>query len=416
MFRGWLALAGVELTNTSRLVAHARPGIPQSMEEALSQCVCRADYVSYDDSWPGLAAFLGDDPYTIANAPWYDPTIPQSSELLGFWVTSISGWGVTPVSRTVEDAIGPGGVAGPHRDAARQLTFEFTIVACTNAGAIYGLEWLACRLRPAKAWAGTTLDYLAAHPENSAAVPASLRRVMNRVVLTGEPQISQSRGTRGEQHRQGNLFGGEFTLGVLDPYTYGPVTSVVVDWDSEATEPLTWAHAPDCDDPGSCDEIPVLTSVECVPAMVDVAPVQPPVCAGCTPVCAVETRVVQIPAATGVLCVDQAVTLVVTAGAVPVSVNFWFRPCGAEELCDRTGFLSIGGLDADATVVADSVAGRAYAVVDDRRIDQRGIVSTPSGAPWTATVLDVGQCWELVAQHAPGLDFQVQLMVRGRSA
>ncbi|WP_280413472.1 sugar transferase [Nocardia asiatica] len=416
MFRGWLALAGVELTNTSRLVAHARPGIPQTMEEAVGQCVCRADYVSYDDSWPGLQAFLGDDPYVIADAPWYDPAIPQSAELLGFWVTKIDGWGPTPVSRQVDDAIGPGGVAGPHRDQYRTLNIEFSIVACTNAGAVYGLEWLACRLRPAKAWGGTTLEFLAAHPENSAAVPASLRRVMNRVTVTQAPEVTQSRGTRGEQNRQGNLFAGNFSLAVLDPYVYGPVTSATVVWDSTVTEQITWAHAPDCANPNSCDEIPILASVECVPATVDVRPVQPPVCAGCTPLCAVETSVYEIPTASGVLCVDQAVTVIVTAGDDPVSVNFWFRPCGETALCDRTGFLSVAGLPAGATVVADSVQGRPYSIVDGTQIQQRGIVSTPSGAPWTAVVLDVGQCWELVAQHEPGLDFTVQVQVRGRSA
>jgi hypothetical protein len=418
VFRGYLAVGGAELTNTSRLVAHAQPGIPESMEEALAQamCVCRADYVQYDDSWPGLRAFNSDDVYVIPNAPWYDPNIPQSAELLGFWVTAVEGWGPTPVDRQIADALCAGGVAGPHRDAARTLTVEVAIVACTNAGAAYGLEWLACRLRPAKAWAGTTLEFLAAHPENSSASPALLRRTMNRVVLAKEPRVTSSRNTRGEDNRQGALFQAEFTLGVMDPYTYGPVTAETIVWDSTTVEQITWTHAPDCEEPESCAEMPVLASVECVPNIIDTRPVQPPVCSGCIPVCEVTTRVSTIPTAAGVLCVDQAVTITVTAGAAPVSVNFWFRPCGVTAMCDRTGFLSIAGLPAGGTIVADSVTGRAYGIVDSRQVQQRNIVSTPSGAPWTSTVLDAGQCWELVAEHAPGADFTVEVQVRGRSA
>lgn len=99
-----------------------------------------------------------------------------------------------------------------------------------------------------------------------------------------------------------------------------------------------------------------------------------------------------------------------------MSANFWIRPCGNTALCDRTGFLSIAGLPAGGTVVADSVARRPYGVVDGRQVRQVGIVGTPTGAPWTPTILEAGGCWELVAQHEPGLDFTVQASIRGRQA
>lgn len=418
MFRGWLQLAGAELTNTSRLVAHARPGVPSSMEEAIAQCRCAGprDYVRYDDSWPDLAAFLGDDPYLLTNAPWYDPTIPQSAEFLGIWVTKTDGFGPAPVDRNIADAICAGGVTGPHRDKARGLTFEAILVGCTNAGVTYGLEWLACQLRAATALSGVTLEYLAAHPEDSAADPATLRRIMSRVVLTRELRTNTSFGTRGVQNRQGAVQTVDWEMGVLDPYVYGPVVSQTVSWNSSVTEQIQWAHPPDCEDPGSCTDIPVLASATCVPNVVDVSPVQPPVCAGCIPVCQMQTRVATVPTATGVMCRDQTVTLTVTAGAEPVSVNFWFRPCGSTALCDRTGFVSLAGLPAGGTVVADSVVGRPYGLVGGQQVRQVGIVHTPSGAPWTPTVLDAGSCWELVAQHEPGIDFTVQIQVRGRQA
>ncbi|MCM6777940.1 sugar transferase [Nocardia sp. CDC159] len=418
MFRGYLALAGAELTNTSRLVAHARPGVPQSMEEALAQCRCAGvrDYVRYDDSWPGLAAFLGDDPYVLDNAPWYDPDIPQSSEFLGIWVVKVDGFGQAPVERTVSDAICAGGVTGPHRDKARALTIEAVLVGCTHAGVTYGAEWLACRLRDAAGLSGTTLEYLAAHPEDSAADPASLRRTLSRVVLTREIRITQMFGTRRSEHRQGAVAAVDWEMGALDPYTYGPATNQTITWASSVVEQIEWAHPPNCEAPESCSEIPLLASATCIPATVDITPVQPPVCAGCVPLCQVQTRVAALPAAAGVICRDQVVSYTVTAGAEPVSVNFWVRPCGSTALCDRTGFLSLAGLPAGATVVADSVSGRAYGLVSGQQVRQVGIVHTPSGAPWTSTVLDAGGCWELVAQHEPGIDFTVQVSVRGRQA
>ncbi|OXR39789.1 hypothetical protein B7C42_08141 [Nocardia cerradoensis] len=419
MFRGYMALAGAELTNTSRLVAHARPGVPQSMEEALAQCRCTVPrgYINYDDSWPGLAVFLGDEqPYTLTSAPWYDPTIPQSEEFLGVWVTATDGFGPAPVDRQISDAICAGGVTGAHRDKARSLTIQAILIGCTNAGVQYGMEWLGCRLRDATSLAGTTLEYLAAHPEDSAADPALLRRVMSRVVYTREIRETKSFGTRGRQHRQGAVKAIDWEMGVLDPYVYGPATSRTVVWGSSVTESIEWAHPPDCEDPGSCEEIPVLASAVCVPAVVDVAAVQPPVCAGCIPVCEVQTRVAQVPAAEGVMCRDETVTLTVTAGADLVSVNFWFRPCGSDAACDRTGFLSLAGMPAGSTIVADSVLGRPYGLVNGRQVRQEGIVHTPTGAPWTPVVLDAGQCWELVAQHEPGIDFTVQISVRGRQS
>lgn len=418
MFRGYLALAGAELTNTSRLVAHTVPDVPQSMEEALLQqrMAIPSGLVSYDDSWPDLPTFLQDEPYVLTSAPWYDPFVPQSAEFLGVWVTKTDGFGPAPVDRAIADAIGDGGVTGPHRNKARGLTFEAILIGVSNAGVQYGMEWLSCRLRSATSLAGTTLDFLSAHPEDSTADPETLRRTMSRVVYTRELRENKSFGTRGKPNRQGAIRTVDWEMGVLDPYVYGPATTRTVTWTTSVMESIEWAHPPDCENPASCSEIPVLASAVCVPATVDVSPVQPPVCAGCIPVCSVQTRMVVIPAAEGVMCRDQAVTLTVTAGADIASVNFWFRPCGSTETCDRTGFLSLAGLPAGGTVVADSVLGRPYGLVGDRQVDQVGIVHTPSGAPWTPTILDSSQCWELVAQHEPGIDFTVQISVRGRQS
>lgn len=419
MLRGWMELGGNELINSSRLMAHTSLTPTNDLVLAGAACasVCHVDFIRYDDSWPGLQAFLGDSTYTITNAPWYNASIPQSAEFLGVWVMKVDGDGPVPVDRTVNGAICSGGIATPNRDAHRVVTTEALLVGCTNAGVEYGLEWLSCQLNAAKSYSGTTLDYLMAHPENSAAVPGTLLRTMNRVILTREPRVSARYNSSSEQHRQARLMTVDWELSVLDPYVYGPPTTETVVWDSIATEGITWAHPPNCQDPLSCETIPVLASVQCIPNVVVVEPAPPPVCAGCTPVCSVETRTFELPNATGVFCTDQVYSITVTADpGNDVSLNLWLRPCGETGLCDRSDFLSLAGLPAGANVVADSVLGRPYSVVSGEQIEQQGIVYTPSGAPWSPAVVDASQCWELVAQHEPGLDYTVSVTVRGRAA
>ena len=419
MFRGSLSLGGAELVNVSRLMAHANPVPSNDLVLAGGQCtnMCRVDFIRYDDSWPGLPAYLGDGPYDITTAPWYDVDIPQSAEFLGVWVMKIDGDGPAPIDRQINDAICPGGIASPNRDTWRTLSFEALLIGCTNPGVEYGREWLACQMRAAKELNGTTLDYLSAHPENSAAVVADLARTMNRVVLTKAVQVESRFNTSTVQNRQGNKLTVTWEMAVLDPYTYGPATTGTVVWDTNVTESITWAHAPDCDDPASCDDIPVLASVECIPNVVDVTPATPPVCAGCVPVCSVQTRTYQLPNAGGVYCRDQIYSFTITAGAGnDVSANFWLRPCGMTDLCDRSNFLSLSGLPAGTTVMTDSIAGKTYGIVGGEQVPQLAIVYTPSGAPWSSAIVDASECWELVAQHAPGLNFTVEYEVRGRSA
>lgn len=418
MFRGWMSLGGAEIANTSRLLAHASPAaLTDATVFSSNPCWngCHLD-VAYDDSWPGLQSYLGDSTYALTNAPWYDAAIPQSTEFLGIWVLKVDGDGPTPVDRSVNDAICAGGVAGPSRAKARVITVQALLIGCTNPGVMYGLEWLACRLRAATLLEGTTLDFLLAHPENSAASAASLRRTMNRVVLTQEPRINDTYNNFSAANRQGRMMTVSFELTVLDPYTYTPAVTQTVTWDTSVTESITWAHPPSCQDPSSCDEIPILASVTCVPNVVDTRPAQPPTCSGCTPVCSVQTRTKVLPEATGAFCVDEAYSFTITAGASAVSANFWLRPCGVTTLCERTAFLSLSGLPAGATVVADSVAGRAYGIIGGQQVRQLGIVYTPSGAPWTPAIVDASECWELVAQHEPGLSYTVQASVRGRAA
>lgn len=414
-YRGWFLLDGVELANTSRLVAHMTPTAPIADDEITSIMQCSCDIrVPYDDSWTGLSSEVGDDPYIMTNAPWYNPAFPQSAEFAGVWVLEVSGFDAVPVQRDIGDAICSGGVAAPARDGARTVTFSALIVACTNAGAEYGKDWLTCVLRGANVRGGVDLEFYKAHPEDTSATAASLRRALYGTVLTVSPSVTENMGrANGAPHRQASIYRVEWEMVCTNPYMYGSSTATAVIWDSVEEEDIEWAHAPDCVDSSSC-ELPTIYNAECVPPMVEITAATIPTCGGCLPICAIERRVWEMPAVLGP-CDDTVITVRVTNdGADPLNVSFYWQPCGATDACDRVAPLQVSGLETDYTVVADSVTGRPYVAVDNVPHRQVGIVSTPTGRPWRPTVLETLTCWELVAESAPGAEYTVVIEMRER--
>lgn len=412
-YLGWFDLDGAELANTGRVVQHLEPDDP--LVDPV--CGCYID-VGTDNSWPGLRAFLGQDPYVITNAPWYDPGIPQSKEFAGVWVTKVDGLDATPVQRDVAESIGAGGAAGPHRDKTRGVKFEALVIGCTNAGARFGLDRLQCALRATKVRGGLPLGYLTAHPGGSLVDPASLFRTVTGVVQTKEVTVTDWSGkSQGAAHRQATIWKVDWEMVATNPYAYSAPLVVPVEWVSTSTGGIEWMHAPDCTAPQDCDtDMPVMLNADCVPAQIDIPAMDIPTCGGCLPVCQVETRTWQLPPGP-TLCHESAVTVTVhNTGVVPVTVNMHWRPCGSAQVCDRTGWLQVSGLPSGASAIADSVSGRPYTVQAGVTYRPVGIVSTPTGAPWQPTILDRHTCWELVAEHTPGADYHVELAVRDREA
>ena len=416
-FRGYFALNGQEMANSSRLIAHMRPTVPAEDGDTASmmECACEVS-VPYDDSWTGLRAAIGDDPYVIANAPWYDAARPESAEFAGVWVMDCSGFDSVPVQRDVADAICAGGVASRARDTARTLTFSALVVACTNAGARYGMNWLSCVLRQANARGGVDLEFYKAHPEDTAASPESLRRALYGCVLTQAPTVVDLSGKGGgARHRQASIFRVEWEMVATNPYLYGASSALGVAWDTTEEEPIEWAHAPDCEDTASCG-LPTIYNADCVPPTVPIASAVIPSCGGCLPICEIERRTWELPTQLGA-CDDTVVTVRVTNdGEDPLTVVMYWQPCGSTEQCDRVAPLQVSGLQTDHTVVADSVTGRPFVSVDGVPHRQVGIVSTPSGAPWRPITLESLTCWELVAESAPGAEYTVIIETRERDA
>lgn len=416
-FRGYFAIGGQEFANSSRVLAHIVPEVPTDDASVVTPMQCSCDIaLPYDDTWTGLADALGDDPYLLDDAPWIDASKPESREFAGIWVMDVQGLDAVPVQREVAESICAGGVASRARDTSRTVQFSVLVIACTNAGAEYGKNWLACVLRSANVRGGVALDWWRAHPEDTTAAPDSLRRTSFGAVLTKAPAVTDFAGKGGSaRHRQASVYRVEWEMVLTSPYAYGPNQVLGVAWDSVAEESITWAHAPDCEDTASCD-LPSIYNADCALPDVPLAVTEIPTCGGCLPLCAIERRMWELAGTPGT-CEETTVSLRVSnEGETPLTVNFYWRPCDSTERCDRVGPLQVSGLPAGMTVVADSVSGRAY--IDTGGVQQRqvGIVSTPNGAPWQATLLDTVMCWELVAESAPGAEYSVIVEMRDRDA
>lgn len=383
-------------------------------------CSCTAS-IGYDDTWPGLQSWLGEQIYRPELAPWHNVEIPESGEFHGVWVTTVTGLDSTQIDRPITQAAGSGGVAGVHRDTTRTLTFEATLVGCTSAGVQYGLNWLTCQLREATAVDGATLTYLGAHPGHSAADPDSLVRELHRVVLTAAPTVEDSGGWGGggRRNQQATVYQVGWEMEALSPYSYLPAIPVTVDWDEITDQPINWVHGPRCERPVWCDTMPVLFSTECVPEEIERIDTPPPVCGGCLPVGGILKHRLRVPTMDAPFrCRDTAVSLTITnPGPDPLSLQAFWRPCAEDIRCETTRYpLQVSGLPPESTLVLDGVSGRFWCVYDGLRRQLVGVVGTPGGGPWMPAVIDRQDCWDFIVHTAPGAEFSMTMTLHDRQA
>lgn len=419
-FRGWLTLDGVEIANSSRVVAHLNPPLPTDdsvFSQPSGSCGCGGQVV-YDDSWPGLAAFLGVAAYSddITAAPWYDDAIPQSGEFRGIWPMKVDGLDAAPMDRKVTELIGDGGVAPIRRTTSRRITVDALLIACTSAGLRYGIEWLTCALDTGSADGGGMLAYLAAHPGHSAVDPDTLLRNLHSIVLTDPPATSQEYAGGATANREATSARVTWTMTALSPHAYRPGTTLLVDWDSVSTDQISWVHATDCTDTASCPDMPVLFSTECAPQAWPRATYQPPVCGGCLPVGDIKTYRYQLPAPTAKTgCGELAVsTRIVNTGGTALSVQGWFESCAAGGCPGELFPFQVSSLPTATELVLDAVTGRNHAVTGGVKARTFGIVSTPRGLPWRPPLLARDGCWELVVRAPAAATFEVELTLAER--
>lgn len=385
-------------------------------------CGCK-NQVQYDDSWPGLQDYLGDTIYRVELAPWYNSRIPQSGEFGGIWVMSATGFGPLMIDRPINENIGSGASAGPNRDTSRKMTFDALLLACTNAGVEYGLQWLACELRATKDVTDSTLTYFNAHPYDTAANADTLMRELHGVVMTGAPTVTAQQMGGGAPYRQANMYRVSFELTALMPYVFLPIIDLgTVPWDTISVEPITWAHAPMCEQPPDCDSMPVMFSATCPPEVVNIGTnTPPPVCGGCLPVCAIDRYTYAIPQLE-----EYPATCSVTAATVAITnldpinsltVQGYWKLCDDAEDCGDDKFpVQIAGLPASASITLDAVSGTYWAHLGHTTYQPIGIVGTPNGAPWRAPMIDRTQCWQFVVVAPEAVNFSVDIQLADQEA
>lgn len=76
-------------------------------------------------------------------APWYDSSIPESGQFLGFMIENVE-QNAAVTSRTITTRVSSsgGGVIGPFRNRERRLDFTVLMFACNEAAMEYGFRYL----------------------------------------------------------------------------------------------------------------------------------------------------------------------------------------------------------------------------------------------------------------------------------
>lgn len=133
----WGCLGGTEIWNaclTSQLQANGH-GVPDVT--CLDCAPCCGDL----DAALGFAGGR-----SIAQAPWYSPSEPDSVNFAGLLVTSIEGLSPGNITRSLTEAANIGAVLGQLRQTAPQVVVTGILMG-DCCGAEYGLQWLRAALR-----------------------------------------------------------------------------------------------------------------------------------------------------------------------------------------------------------------------------------------------------------------------------
>lgn len=138
-FDGYMCIGGVEVINSSRLAQLMGSGRgPEGI-------ICQ-DCGPCPELDLGLGYVGG---YGPDQMPWYDPLEPDSNDVAGLLVTSITGLEPGAFTRPVTEAAGVGAVIGQGRQTAPQIVVTGLIMAATCCASDYFLRWLRQALRGA---------------------------------------------------------------------------------------------------------------------------------------------------------------------------------------------------------------------------------------------------------------------------
>lgn len=137
----YAALAGRELWNQARLLAYVQHGIRPSFTIRCNGCAGLEDILPAIGVEPPVGGYQLPE---LDPAPWYDVNVPESKNLAGFLITSVTM--SSPYSRTVTPTVGNGWNLGRLVVNGRTIVAHGFIIAKTCCATAYGLRYLTAIL------------------------------------------------------------------------------------------------------------------------------------------------------------------------------------------------------------------------------------------------------------------------------
>lgn len=417
MYRGWMTLGGIELANAHRTMQYMDNGVAPLTTT-----------VTFDDTWPHTARWLGHQPYRLPQldtAPWYDPNEPDSKEFAGMWPLSIEGGDLAGMDREIIEGIGHGGGFGIPRLRTRSLKISALVIGSSAAGVDFGLQWLTSVLRGDRCagdFAGQTLSYLSSTPKwidpeiatsTLRDCVAPYRRDLYEVVCTALPEIVERFGVdRCANTKVASAYRVEFEITAGTPWAWAP-TEVLLDdlvFDT-AREPesLYFMKAVDgvCQQT-TCPDTSTLYDPQRPPLTTVVRPVPPSENAPCLPL---EYRRTSAVLSKRLLTrhQDTVATVTITAGGRDERgillrwIKCWNDEGDFEEqaACNTVSEAAVQYLPSLSTLYLHGPTERPYVLMrNGDRIDAAPVVVGIDGGPWQPPVFNC-DCDYLLVLDAP---------------
>lgn len=421
-----MQLGQTEIANSRRVVRYMEHGVKNISAEVMT-----------DDSWPGLATWLGreDDwilPELDEDCPWYDPSIPASAEFAGVWPMQVEGLDSTPLDReTIEGAV-VGGSFGVDRIPPRVITVEAVLIARSPAGLRYGVEWLGSALRGSNCRDGggpRRLQFLNSAPamddrmtpENIQLAGNAESRMVVDVVQTGALEIEESFGTWALEGHQptGVRVSFELTAGV--PYIWRTPLSLASGLrPADGVErTLRFENVDEYGNLARCEgQLSTLVDPEAAP-LVDIArPVSVNALAGTRPLVSRRSSWVleggRLP-----LWAETVPSVIIESGSqAERSIRLqWVEgvvDIDDDVTCQTVGEAMVGYVPPNSRMVLDALTGGATVITEDGlELNATPVVSGRWGGPWRPPVFACGNSYTLIIDSLVGVSGATRVSIDG---
>lgn len=193
---------------------------------------------------PHLAPMVGDGEYTtplLDEAPWTDPTVPESYDFFGFYPLDVTGIEDSSRESSVVESTRDGGVPGRIRHATKTVVFNGMLLGASDKAVAYGAEWLRrvllgdhCAGGDHGSGIGSDLTYAASQPpsdptgaEDPERVLSGLLRTLRRFSVNSGPTITSKRTI---ESCGGEVWIVQFTGVAGNPYQYGQPRAILDGW------------------------------------------------------------------------------------------------------------------------------------------------------------------------------------------